>query len=815
MKIKHVKIYGFGKWSNQEFDFNQQLQVIYGLNEAGKSTLLQFIVGMLFGFAANKGKHVNTYEPQSKAEYGGELIFVDNDLEYRLTRVGRTATVTKMYYTKSNLEVPNPEAKMADILAPLTRETFQQVYSFGQIDLNEIVELNPSELTERLLRIGAAGSDQWLQVAQQFEKTAKNKFAAGSKAGKRPINEAINAYHALETKLNAASATLPAYQALTKQISNITEQLGAYSAGTKSKQKRLLELQTLQRVAPIYREWRQLNAEVKQSSPAVEISDAVQNKIAQLQVQVNSARADINRIAHGERDATVQSPELSGYLQNKVAMDQLELNLPRYEQVGGSYQRLTNESRLVQNQMAQLASQIALNPVPQPMTGAELQTIQNNRPRTKMDAIAPVLAVVIGLLLTVLTPGFGKLVGGTFVVAGIVFGIYKFKESQASNDVSQPIGKYFAEKSAAEIYALQPLLIEYANQVQKVANLQTQINQIQEIAQSAVNDLKLIDQFTMQASSIDSLAIDVLRARQFFQLINQQRNGESMASAKVELNLSNQDEMRQRYQELQTALQTIYLSLNIESDEAYQAQLTLQVEQQQRLARITLLADQLTPQQMQQLEHLKDELPEQVILAEQAVNDAENMQQSYLAQLADLKAHQQQMAADGTYIQVQQQIANAQTDLLRQLDNYYVEALAAQWINKALAKASNERLPQILALATNYFKILTLSGYNEIRFVGDEIKLVAADGAVFTVEQLSKGTSEQLYVALRFAFAIVLQDIVELPLLIDDGFVNFDYQRRQQVLELLQQLGQSHQVLYFTADTTVQDTVSAEILIKL
>lgn len=817
MKIKQVKIYGFGKWTNQVFDFNQGVQVIYGLNEAGKSTLMQFIIGMLFGFTANKGKHVNTYEPQSKAEYGGELVFTAGDLEYRLIRVGRTATDTTMYYTKTNLDVPDAEGTLAEILAPLTRETFQQVYSFSQFDLNEITELNPTELNERLLRIGAAGSDQWLQVAQQFEKSAKNKFAANSKAGKRPINEMINNYRALQARLQAASATLPAYQALSRQIINVTQQNAAYGAGSKAKQARLLDLQALQRVAPIYREWQTLKMHTSQSVvPTNEISGAVQDKVASLQVQIKSAQTDLERLGSTEQNAQVQSPELAYYLENQPQLDQLELNLPRYEQLGTTYQRLTNEAQLAENQLAQLANQIGITPVPQPLTNAKLQQAQNRQQHHKIDVTLPVIIAVVGVLLMSLTSGFGRIVGIALMLIGIVFGIYKFKQSQANENVSQSVGKYFESKSVSEIYALQPLLLEHANQAQKLTNSRTQLTTMQGEVDGAVMQLNALARFTGQPASVQNLPVDVLRARQFLQLINQQRHGEAATSAKVEFNRNAQLEARRRYQELQAELQTVYLGLNVASDQAYQVRLDEQTEQQQQHVRMALLAAQLTTAQIEQLERLTDsQLQEQTIKAQQAVDDAENMQQSYQAQLANLNAKQQQMAQDGTYAQVQQQLANAQAELLQQLDNYYVEALAAQWINQALAAASSERLPQILTLATNYFKILTLSRYNEIRFVNNEIKLVTADGAEFVVEQLSTGTSEQLYVALRFAFAMVLQDIVAMPLLIDDGFVNFDYQRRQSVLDLLLQLGEKQQVLYFTADVTIRDTVPSEALITL
>lgn len=56
MRIKSVHIDGFGKWVDQDFSLAANPQVVYGENEAGKTTLAVFIRSILFGFANAKGK---------------------------------------------------------------------------------------------------------------------------------------------------------------------------------------------------------------------------------------------------------------------------------------------------------------------------------------------------------------------------------------------------------------------------------------------------------------------------------------------------------------------------------------------------------------------------------------------------------------------------------------------------------------------------------------------------------------------------------------------------------------------------------------
>lgn len=56
MKILSLHIDGFGKFHNRDISFQDGLNVVYGKNEAGKSTLHTFIKGMLFGIERQRGR---------------------------------------------------------------------------------------------------------------------------------------------------------------------------------------------------------------------------------------------------------------------------------------------------------------------------------------------------------------------------------------------------------------------------------------------------------------------------------------------------------------------------------------------------------------------------------------------------------------------------------------------------------------------------------------------------------------------------------------------------------------------------------------
>jgi len=121
----------------------------------------------------------------------------------------------------------------------------------------------------------------------------------------------------------------------------------------------------------------------------------------------------------------------------------------------------------------------------------------------------------------------------------------------------------------------------------------------------------------------------------------------------------------------------------------------------------------------------------------------------------------------------------------------------------------------ILTQATTYFAQLTGQRYNEIKLVADELKLVTTAGTSFEVAELSTATKEQLYLAIRLALIVSLGSQATLPLMIDDGFVNFDDQRRRVAWDLLKAVSAEHQNLYFTNETAALTQFPADKIQQL
>ena len=91
MIIREANIGKFGKLENQKYQFSQRINVIYGANESGKSTLMQFLKAMLFGLEKTRVRKTldtyNRYEPwDTPAYFYGSMIFETGQQQFLLER---------------------------------------------------------------------------------------------------------------------------------------------------------------------------------------------------------------------------------------------------------------------------------------------------------------------------------------------------------------------------------------------------------------------------------------------------------------------------------------------------------------------------------------------------------------------------------------------------------------------------------------------------------------------------------------------------------------------------------------------------------
>ncbi|MDQ8054733.1 AAA family ATPase [Bacillus velezensis] len=209
MKITAMHIYQYGKFSDRSFQLSDSpVQVIYGLNEAGKTTLMSFIKSVLFGFPKSK-----KYEPKNGGVYGGTVELKHGD--HGAVKIERTkgAAEKVRVYTASG-EIKDGEW-LKQLLSDTDRALYEAIYSFDVFGLQEIQAFNRDKIGEFLLYSSLFGSEAAAKLDARLAKELDRMYKPN---GRNPhLNQELDTLKRLSAQLKQAEAAEAGYHSLLEE----------------------------------------------------------------------------------------------------------------------------------------------------------------------------------------------------------------------------------------------------------------------------------------------------------------------------------------------------------------------------------------------------------------------------------------------------------------------------------------------------------------------------------------------------------------------------------------------------------------------
>ena len=197
MKINNIKINQYGKLENKDIDLDK-INIIYGKNESGKSTLLNFIQSMFYGISKNKNKKTYSdyerYNPWNKTEFSGTIDYtLDNGEKFYVFRDFDKKN-PKIYDENNNEISSNFKIDKKDgndfftEQTGLTRETLKSTLIIEQNQV-EIDVNTQNSLLQKITNLSETGEEE------TSYKTAKSKLdklyleeVGTDRSSERPIN---------------------------------------------------------------------------------------------------------------------------------------------------------------------------------------------------------------------------------------------------------------------------------------------------------------------------------------------------------------------------------------------------------------------------------------------------------------------------------------------------------------------------------------------------------------------------------------------------------------------------------------------------
>lgn len=789
MVIKELNLIGFGKFKNQIIKLEDGINVVYGENEGGKSTLHSFIDGMFYGFLRPNVKSTlytdehKRYDPWNLDRYAGILKFISNGEDYRIERnFTKGKEETKVFLEKTGEDITYKINNGANgrVLQPgihfmgISNSIFSNTVSIKQLGSRTDNKL-ANEVTDKLVNITSSfddmvSVDEAIRDLEKMIKEIGTERATTSAYGKLCIE--LNSL--LTEKKNIDKCKIE-YEKLLDDNNELEKRLETLENRLKSDRGKLNlaflkvkkqvynealnitnKLMELEETIKKYDRYKELSNE--DYSVATKISNEIQilsNKIDDINSQVEELRIVINsdnRNINGNDDKNIKV----------ISEDHFKFYTLEEEKNKLIYVNNNTKREFIKR---------------------DYELIKNKSSRYRITIVAMAVLYIALMGFSLMKNMVSISVFFQILLIPILFLIFK---SNRLNKSFKEIGIKLMEieqeeikrnQVLSEIENNQRLILKRYNFTSKI-QLDNLYNSIQQSQYIREEKLKTIIQSRNKLNYLNSKVEELsLELNQLENRLNAILINNFAANLKeFNINLGKKKIYDETLVEYYNKRELLKKTLGEYTLDQLEEELTLHQFE------IQLFDDEDRETLQKRIDKITNEISENRI-EKKGIEERLNLLGPKVSKLVD----------------IEEDIARCKDEILKLDIKRKSLELAKNTIEELSKDIQDQFAPEINVKVGRLINRITNGKYSGVR-INDklEIGVITPDtGELINLDSLSGGTIDQLYFSLRFGIINSINDD-RLPLILDDCFIQYDDIRLANILMLLGEISESRQVILFS-----------------
>ncbi len=358
MRIERVELDGFGRFHDAAWSLDPGMTVVLGANEAGKTTFLNAIRALLFGFDATREGRT-WYPAAAGGRRGGRLVLSTRDDErWVVERHGERGGAGALTVRAPNGNQGGQET-LDRLLHGADRDLFSNIFAFGLGELQDLHTLSTSGVRGRIYGAGAGlGGSSAVDLERALRTELRDRFVpSGSKP---PLNALLARIESLRAEIAALATQPEEYEAAHRECAALEARTEALRGTARSLRERVARLTNLRTAAPSLAELAEIEAELAAGDQTLDelppdMAAAIDRRVMLLE---EAARA----LASLDEELAVARHERAGIIVDRGALDAADdINSVRDVVVGrsGRADRRADLARGIERQQATVEEQQA------------------------------------------------------------------------------------------------------------------------------------------------------------------------------------------------------------------------------------------------------------------------------------------------------------------------------------------------------------------------------------------------------------------------------------------------------------------------
>ncbi len=902
MIIKRVRIKNFGKLKNRDIKLTEGINIIYGENEQGKSTLQGFIKTMLYGFSSTRTKDVKNndrlrYSPWSGERMSGEILI---DHEGREVVINRTFGSTKKEDGISVVDALTGKTieKLKDYspgnsLLELNSDAFEKTLNIKQLN-SYISKSKEDDLLQRISNLKGSGEegvsyDKALQDLQYEKKLIKNNRKSGSlDLAEIKLSQLYEKYHKylrlseenIESRLKL-NTLLESRDQLKKEIKNL-EIYKRHIKKSKLHKEYKQIVEYLKKSENLKEE--KLQAQEKLITSEGMIDDLFIKNLEEEAFQYTKLRDDIferqdeledkkelyeDRLKRIEESYNGFIDTVEGFEGDVIKLsaenDSLYLNLKQQESINEELARLKEELRVYERGLGPILDSEEVYEEGQELIKSYQERLKELKEALEKSRDFPFKKLKAKKDKNLLTAGSLGIIGLALGIFGITMTTFSIglKTVLIVIGAVSVLASFFIFYRTREVFNL---LKEHKGTESYQIGLKKSIQNMEERLQELIKSLNLssyedflksLKIYSQGSKSINVLKIKIqdreenLKGKDFQKLKEDYEESSKKLRSILERSSSKSLEdfllrlkeykrlhmetelLKREIMHLEAALKGLWDNFKLK-EEGLRERLNFIGLKDVSMDRLPFELSSLR-EKLKKLQEVEGELKAinatyEALLKERDIEsikeevmelDVESLQEDYsneedienkIRELNDEYLNTEKAIKDTENFldnlfrgipplwQIEEELENTKEEIsyfnrrLKVLD-IAIENLEESYkeIQKSFGPILNKEVGRILKKVTN-------DKYNEVK-ISEEYAITLRDSEenlLFNGEYLSSGTFDQAYLSLRLAIIKLIFGEKQLPIILDDAFIQYDDERLKNTLNFLRDFAEDKQIIIFT-----------------
>ncbi|MDP9244741.1 MAG: AAA family ATPase, partial [Chloroflexota bacterium] len=259
MRIERIELDGFGRFHDVRWAFDDGLTVLLGANEAGKTTLLNALRALFFGFQATRDGRT-WYPALAGGRRGGRLVLATADGErWTVERHGDRGGAGALAVRAPNGNQGGQET-LDRLLHGADGVLFNNIFAFGLTELQTFDTLSPDGVRGRIYGAGAGlGGTSAVDLERRVRQAQDAVFLP---RGQRPLNVLLGRIEGLQREIADLARQPEEYVAAHRERAELTERTTTLRAELHSCREAAIRLANLRVAGPLAGELASVEAEL-------------------------------------------------------------------------------------------------------------------------------------------------------------------------------------------------------------------------------------------------------------------------------------------------------------------------------------------------------------------------------------------------------------------------------------------------------------------------------------------------------------------------------------------------------------------------